>query len=137
MASMSHRHFNFYRVICIIIIAIFVVGIFSPIPFEDVYALDAPLLTSPTNNSDTTTIYYPPLGIPTFVWSAVAGATEYRLQVDSEIGFNSPIALEVTTTNTQFTPTSMSSTLFADGEWYWRVRVEKPTPVSNWSAIWR
>src|SRR4030042_3620972 len=59
----------------------------------------------------------------------------YLLQLDSEIGFNEPILLNITTPNTSFPPISMSQQLFADGDWFWRVRVDSPTPVSDWSEI--
>ena len=113
-----------------------IVSIIAPFNTSTAYALDIPLPIYPENYADTTSVTDPPLGIPSFTWSAVAGATQYRLQVDSEIGFNTPIVLNITTNNTSYTPAS-TSYLFADGLWYWRVRVEKPLPVGEWSEIMR
>jgi hypothetical protein len=56
--------------------------------------------------------------------------------VDSEIGFNQPILLDITTRNTTFTPSS-SGHLLSDGDWYWRVRVDNTNPVGDWSPIYR
>ncbi|NUM45821.1 MAG: hypothetical protein HUU38_14045 [Anaerolineales bacterium] len=64
---------------------------------------------------------YPPVAVPNFEWSAVEGATSYRVQFSNNIAFTT-IALETTTPNTTFTPTSTG--VFADGEWFWRVRVD-------------
>ncbi|MEJ5197810.1 MAG: hypothetical protein WHX53_02695 [Anaerolineae bacterium] len=96
-----------------------------------VHALDAPILSTPTNGVTTTIANYPPLGIPDFVWTAVPGATQYRLQISQDPLFASK--QEWTTANPRFTP--LDATL-ADGVWYWRVRVEQPTPVSAWSEVW-
>ena len=74
----------------------------------------------------------PPLGIPEFQWTAVSGATSYRLQVSSDIAFTSPI-VNITTPNVKYTP---NATSFSDAVWYWRVRVEAPAPVSAYSSIW-
>jgi len=73
-----------------------------------------------------------PLAIPEFRWSAVAGATKYRLQVSRD-NF-ATLALNITTANTSYTPTDASP--FADGSWQWRVRSEAPAPVGDWSAVW-
>jgi hypothetical protein len=106
---------------------------FGPLSVSPAYALSAPTQIAPANGSTTTAADTPPLGIPEFKWSAVSGATLYRLQVSSDIAFTS-FAIDTTTTNTTYTPTSASQ--FSDGTWYWRVRVESPAPVSSYSAIW-
>jgi hypothetical protein len=97
-----------------------------------VYAIAAPNPISPADGTVTTVENYPPLGIPAVVWEAVPDATEYRLQFSSDIGF-STIALDIRTPHTTYTPVTMNTTLFADGDWYWQVRVEKPT-VGPFSA---
>ena len=117
-----------------IISVIMLISFTTPINSYTAYALDIPQPIYPENYADTTPDTNPPLGIPSFSWSIVSGATKYRLQVDSEIGFNTPIVLNITTQNTSYTPAS-TSYLFADGEWYWRVRVEEPAPVGAWSEI--
>ncbi|NLD73796.1 MAG: hypothetical protein GX649_13920, partial [Chloroflexi bacterium] len=71
-----------------------------------------------------------PLAIPEFRWTAVEGATSYRLQVSRD-NF-ATLALNVTTANTAYTPLQSSS--LPDGTWTWRVRVEKPTPASDYSG---
>lgn len=96
-------------------------------------SLDAPLPIYPENNSTTTTLTDPPLGIPSFSWSPISGALLYHLQVDDEIGFDHPV-LDVLTANASFTPHS-SEQLITDGEWYWRVRVESPNPHGDWSPL--
>ncbi len=117
-------------IICVILFVSFITSINT----TKAHALDIPQPIYPENYTYTTPDTDPPLGIPSFSWSVVSGATKYRLQVDSEIGFNTPIVLNTTTQNTSFTPAS-TNYLFADGEWYWRVRVEEPTPVGEWSQI--
>lgn len=94
-------------------------------PNAIVYAMTIPTPISPSNGTITTVENYPPLGIPTLEWTRVSDATEYRLQISQDINFSS-IDMEITTSNTIYTPTYMNSSLFADGEWYWRIRVEKP-----------
>lgn len=117
-----------------IISAIIFVSFITPFTAITAYALDIPQPIYPENFTNSTPGTDPPLGVPSFSWSAVSGATKYRLQVDSEIGFNTPIVLNITTQNTAYTPASKSY-LFADGEWYWRVRVEEPAAVGEWSEI--
>lgn len=114
------------------LILVFTLSPFGSIP---VYALDIPTLISPadgyTTSPDLTD--YPPLAIPEFKWTAVEGATSYRLQVSGDIGFTTT-AVNITTPNTSYTPTS--STVFPDGIWYWRVRVEAPAPIGEYSSVW-
>jgi hypothetical protein len=122
------------RLLSILISAIMVVGFIAPFNATTAFALDVPQPIFPLNSSLTTSVTDPPLGVPSFSWTAVVGATDYRLQVDSDIGFGTPIVLNITTKNTSYTP-ALTAHLFADGEWYWRVRVEKPLPVGEWSEI--
>ncbi|PKN92698.1 MAG: hypothetical protein CVU44_13650 [Chloroflexi bacterium HGW-Chloroflexi-6] len=105
----------------------------SPFNATPAYALDAPDLISPEDGVTTTVEDTPPLGIPEFKWAAVADATKYRLQVSSDIAFTTTI-VNITTTNTSYTPTSANT--FSDGTWYWRVRVDTPTPAGEYSPIW-
>ena len=125
-----------WRIFSMVIIAILIVSIIAPINATPAFALDVPQPIYPGDYSDTTPVSDPPLGVPTFSWLAVTGAIKYRLQVDSEIGFNDPIVMNITSSNTSYTPAATNH-LFADGEWYWRIRVEEPTPVGEWSAIMR
>jgi len=107
----------------------------SPFGSIPVYALDSPILISPTNGSTTSPDLtdYAPLAIPEFKWTAVEGATSYRLQVSGDIGFTTT-AVNITTPNTSYTPTN--ATVFPDGIWYWRVRVEAPAPIGEYSGVW-
>ncbi len=104
----------------------------SPLGSTPVHALDAPELISP-DVGDTTPEDYPPLGIPEFKWTAVDGATSYRLQVSGNIGFTTTV-VNITTPNTSYTPTNAA--VFPDGIWYWRVRVEAPAPIGEYSSVW-
>jgi hypothetical protein len=106
--------------------------LFNPVFVAPVYALSAPSLIAPTNGATTTVGNTPPLGIPEFKWAAVSGATKYRLQVSNNIAFTNLI-LNITTPSVTYTPSSAN--VFSDGIWYWRVRVETPTPVSAYSSI--
>ena len=105
----------------------------SPLGSIPAYALDVPILIAPTDGSTITVDDSPPLAIPEFKWAAVPGATSYRLQVSGDIAFTTTI-VNITTPNTTYTPTSAS--VFSDGVWYWRVRVEAPSPVGEYSGIW-
>lgn len=116
------------------IIIVMIVNFVAPLNVSPASALDTPQPIYPENYANAIPDTDPPLGVPSFSWSAVSGATTYRLQVDSEISFNTPIVLNITTPNTSYTPAS-TSYLFADGEWYWRVRVEAPAPIGEWSEI--
>jgi hypothetical protein len=122
----------FYSIITAVIIACLI----TPLSTIKSYALDIPIPTYPQNYAHTTPDSDPPLGVPSFSWSTVLGANVYRLQVDSENGFNQPIYLDISTRNSSFTP-QFDGHLFSDGEWFWRVRVEDPSPVSDWSPIFR
>ena len=122
------------RVISTIITIILVSTFVIPIP-PAVFGSVIPNPISPYFGATTTSVNYPPLGIPTFVWEIVPEAIEYTLQVSQDIGF-STISLEITTSNTSFTPTSMDTLLFADGDWYWRVRVTTPSVSPYSPAMW-
>ncbi len=135
MSTNQHLPGKLWRLFSIMICVIMIFSFITPISAITVVASSGPQLNYPGNYANTTTTTDPPLGVPSFSWYAVEGATMYRLQLDSEIGFNEPILLDITTPNTSFTPISMSQQLFADGDWFWRVRVDSPAPVSDWSEI--
>ncbi len=107
--------------------------LFSPFQVTPAYALDAPTLLAPDNGVTTTVTDTPPLGIPEFKWAPITGATSYRIQISADIGFTTQV-VNTTTPNTSYTPNAAN--VFPDGTWYWRVRVEAPTPVSDYSSIW-
>ncbi|MEJ5311208.1 MAG: hypothetical protein WHX52_15700 [Anaerolineae bacterium] len=71
--------------------------------------------------------------MPYFEWEPVPGAATYRIQIDDEIAFGTPILYNLTTHNNRYIPTDNNN--LQDGTLYWRVRVETPTPVGEWSEI--
>jgi hypothetical protein len=111
-------------------------SLFFPARVMPVYAYSAPQLFSPENFSETTINNYPPLGIPTLLWYPVEGAETYRVQISNNINFTSPTLLEVTTPHTTYTPVDTNDSLFVDGTWYWRVRVESPDTPGPYSEVW-
>lgn len=128
-----------YKLFSLVLIIVFICSLLAPIQ-STVYAIAAPNPISPIDGTITTITNFPPLGIPTFIWESVPDATEYRLQISSDAGF-STIALDIRTPHTIYTPTTMNATLFADGDWYWQVRVEKPSvspfsPAMRFQKLW-
>jgi hypothetical protein len=92
------------------------------------YAADTPQPISPSYGETITAIDVgsgmtaPPVAVPEFRWSAVDGATQYRIQFSPQVGFNT-IPLDIVTPHTNYIPTNVG--IFTEGEWYWRVRVEQ------------
>jgi hypothetical protein len=92
------------------------------------YAADTPNPISPSYGETITAIDVgsgmtaPPVAVPEFRWSAVDGATQYRIQFSPQVGFNT-IPLDIVTPHTNYIPTNVG--IFTEGEWYWRVRVEQ------------
>jgi hypothetical protein len=121
------------RIIAVLLILIG--GVLNPLAAPTVYAVDVPAPLSPADGAITTVSSDPPLGIPEFSWTAVAGATRYRLQVTQSIaGFSDATqTFDVTTSNTRYTPVSTYLSKLRDGDLYWHVRVESPT-VGAYSA---
>lgn len=106
--------------------------LFNPLVVKPASAVEAPEPMAPVDMAIITISEAPPLAIPEFRWSMVSGATKYRLQVSSDVAFTTT-AVNITTANTVFTPTSAS--VLPDGLWYWRVRVETPA-ISSYSSGW-
>jgi len=113
----------------IAVLLILTLSVLNPLAASPVYAVDSPTPLSPAYGTTATINNFPPLGIPELVWTPVAGATKYRLQLSPDIGFATKF--EFTTANTRYTPTTASQ--FSDGTWYWRVRVDAPA-ASEYSA---
>lgn len=122
---------RFYSILSTFVI----ISFFTPFYSKNAYALDTPQPIYPNNNAHTTPSSDPPIGVPLFSWSTITGAVFYRLQVDNESGFNQPVFLDITTQNSSYTSINREQ-LFPDGDWYWRVRVEDPSPVGNWSTVY-
>ncbi|MCX6049530.1 MAG: hypothetical protein NT075_30900, partial [Chloroflexi bacterium] len=79
-------------------------------------ATGVPVLLSPEDNAVTTGVTNPPVGVPSLVWSTVADATKYNVQISLSAGFASTV-IDVTTAGLSFTPL----TALADGVYFWRV----------------
>lgn len=88
--------------------------------------LAIPVLSAPANAS--INIAYN----PTLSWSAVSGATKYRLEVSADASFATTFLAQddIATTNLALSGLS-PNTLY-----YWRVRAANTTTTSNWSAVW-
>ena len=73
--------------------------------------------------------------LPSFAWSAVAGAARYEFQVAADVGFNSPV---LGRGEDQFFTRNTRATLkktAPNGTYYWRVRAASADgSVSTWSA---
>lgn len=84
-----------------------------------------PALIKPENAST-------PTFTPTFQWTAVRGASLYRLQYSTDPTFNTNYTT-IDTRNTTYTP---QMTLQNDVNYYWRVRAISGNSLSEWSAHW-
>jgi hypothetical protein len=104
-------------------------GLFAGPLTPAAYALDAPVLLAPDQGIVTTVDNNPPLALPEFHWTQVSGALTYRFQISPDIGF-ATTAVNITTANNRYTPTSVAA--LPDGHWYWRVRVETPAPAGDY-----
>jgi hypothetical protein len=68
---------------------------------------------------------------PAFDWSSVNGATSYRIQVDDDTGFSSPVI-----------STTTAASYYAHGAplpldtYYWRVEASNASGHSPWSEVW-
>jgi hypothetical protein len=117
------------RFIKVCFLFIFTISLFCP-PFQmAALAGTSPSLLAPANGVTITATgagvnAWPPVALPDFSWSAVDGATSYRIQISSDTGFSN-IKYENTTPLTHLIPTNLNP--FNDGLWYWRVRVDSPT----------
>lgn len=100
------------------------------LPAAPLRAAEAPTPLAPLAGDTITPTEATPLAIPEFRWTPVAGATKYRLQISRDNFATLPV--NITTANAAHTPVDAAP--FVDGEWAWRVRVEAPSPVSDWSA---
>ncbi len=92
---------------------------------------DPPTLVSPVDGTTTTGVSDPPVGVPTFKWARVTGATLYHLQVSASAGF-ATVVLEKDTSATTYTP----EVAFADGLYYWRVKARIDATWEAYSNAW-
>jgi len=139
LLSVGRQHI--LRIICL---CAFVLSLFSPLNSIPAYAIDAPTPVAPADNFTVTATGYngslemPPTAIPEFSWTAVQGATRYRLEISADIAFT--IKKQYTTPLTLFTPPNVAD--FSDNTlYYWRVIVEapeasQPSPIRSFTRIW-
>ncbi len=89
-----------------------------------------PVLIVPEDGAITTGTSEPPVGVPTFRWAAVSGATRYHIQISASPGFASPVD-ESDTIALVYTP----KMALADGIYYWRVRAGNATEWGSYSEV--
>jgi hypothetical protein len=85
----------------------------------------APTLTLPLNGATGVALK------PTFTWIAIAGATNYTLQVSTSPSF-ATLAINKTVTGTSYTHTT---NLSAGTVYYWRLRANGPYGPGEWSSF--
>jgi subtilisin family serine protease len=86
--------------------------------------LAAPNLVSPSNGANVSRT-------PTLTWSAVTGATSYRVQVSTSTGFGT-LAFDQAVGGTSVT---VSPALAGKTSYFWRVNASNATETSPWSAV--
>ena len=90
--------------------------------------LPEPILIAPANNASATSL------TPTFLWTAVPGATSYTLQISTSPLFSTTIINQtgISTTSYQLpVPLAYFTT------YYWRVNAQNNyIQSSNWSSVW-
>jgi hypothetical protein len=132
------RHYS-----CRILIFLICLSLLVPAFAAQAQTPGTPSPSAPGNGTVTTVVNYPPLGIPVVSWTPVPGATQYRVQFSRDAGFSGWPPINVTTDNTSYTPLDLTSTVLQDGEWYWRVKVERPSGgeysqaslfIKNWAS---
>lgn len=98
-------------------------GAWSVTWYFDLCAMPATaFLSSPSDGSSTCDT------TPTFSWGSVSGATAYRIQVDNNSDFSSPV-INQTTSSTSYTPGANLSA----GAYYWRVQASNACGGVLWS----
>ena len=91
-------------------------------------SLPAPSLVSPATDAR----FSPGTSI-TFDWTDVSGAASYTIQIDNEESFASPQVVNVNTTVSQFTTSTLPTTRM-----WWRVRANSSSGTpGSWSSIRR
>jgi len=67
---------------------------------------------------------------PELVWSSVANATSYKIQIDDNADFTSPLIQQTVVTSYEFTPP-------LDDIYYWRVQAQDDyLNTGTWSDVW-
>ncbi len=91
--------------------------------------LGQPALVSPFNGSNGLEL------TPTMTWTAVTGASNYRLQIETDTLFQSPLVDNGQISSTSFTV--QSGILSSGVTYFWRVYASVGSNTGPWSAIWR
>ncbi|MBI5021931.1 MAG: choice-of-anchor D domain-containing protein [Ignavibacteriales bacterium] len=86
----------------------------------------APILSAPANNSNNVSIN------PLMQWNFAAGATNYRLQISSDVSFTNLILDDSTLSATS----KQISNLNYLSSYYWRANVRNTAGTSQWSETW-
>ena len=90
--------------------------------------LPAPSLISPAADAR-----FSPGSSITFDWTDVSGAASYTIQIDNEESFATPQVVDVNTTGSQFTTSTLPTTRM-----WWRVRANSASGTpGSWSSIRR
>ncbi len=88
---------------------------------------DTPVLINPEENATLTN------NTPTFNWSDIAGASEYRILVDNNYDFSDPEIDTDDLTASEYTAESV----LEDGYYSWKVRAKTGfISWSDWSTVW-
>lgn len=85
-----------------------------------------PIQLEPANNSE-------PTFTPTFRWTAVEGAKNYRLEYTTDENCDYSQGDSFETNNPSYTPTNTFSN---DARYCWRVRAQSGLSVGEWSETW-
>ncbi len=87
-----------------------------------------PVLSSPTSGSSVATL------TPTLTWRSVTGASTYKLQISSDMGFNGIVINQSGISGTTFT---VPSDLGGSTNYYWKVAsVSSTGSASNFCSAW-
>jgi len=83
--------------------------------------IPAPVLLLPENGTNTTNT------TPLFDWENTQAADDFTFQLDNDNNF-SPVVLEVTIADSDYTPAPLGDNLY-----YWRVRMTRGGQIGSWS----
>jgi len=86
----------------------------------------APTLSLPSNGSTSVSV------LPTFSWSAVSGATTYRIQIATSSSFTTVLG----DNSLSATSISVTNALASGTKYYWHVNATNSAGTSTWSSTW-
>ena len=88
--------------------------------------IDHPSLLSPLNNSEGNFLNVP------LSWETITGVTNYDVQIDTTISFNSPLKIDSILTASTINLFSA----FENTTYFWRVKAMHAADTSSWSTVW-